>query len=58
MKPSNIERVTVYGEPDPILQAFTGTENSPVIATGPIFSEGGLYHSRLTKMEDRLHLMD
>src|ERR671911_1554412 len=44
MKPTNAERITVYGEPDPILQAFTGTENSPVIATGPIFSEGGLYH--------------
>jgi hypothetical protein len=44
MKPSNAEQITVYGEPDPILQAFTGTENSPVIATGPIFSEGGLYH--------------
>src|ERR671923_2148717 len=44
MKPSNAERVTVYGEPDPILQAFTGTKNSPVVATGPIFSEGGLYH--------------
>lgn len=44
MKPQNKEQITVYGEPDPILQAFTGTENSPVIATGPIFSEGGLYH--------------
>ena len=44
MKPSNAEQITVYGEPDPILQAFTGTENSPVVATGPIFSEGGLYH--------------
>ena len=44
MKPSNDERITIYGEPDPILQAFTGTEDSPVIATGPIFSEGGLYH--------------
>ena len=44
MKPSDEERITVYGEPDPILQAFTGTEDSPVIATGPIFSEGGLYH--------------
>jgi hypothetical protein len=44
MKPSDDERITVYGEPDPILQAFTGTEDSPVIATGPIFSEGGLYH--------------
>jgi hypothetical protein len=44
MKSSNVERITVYGEPDPILQAYTGTENSPVVATGPIFSEGGLYH--------------
>jgi hypothetical protein len=44
MKPSNAKQVTVYGEPDPLLQAFTGTQNSPVIATGPIFSEGGLYH--------------
>src|ERR687898_2913817 len=44
MKPSDTERITVYGERDPILQAFTGTENSPVVATGPIFSEGGLYH--------------
>lgn len=44
MKPSDAESMTVYGEPDPILQAFTGTERSPVVATGPIFSEGGLYH--------------
>ena len=44
MKPSNAEQIAVYGEPDPILQAFTGTESSPVVATGPIFSEGGLYH--------------
>ncbi|MGC1131568.1 MAG: hypothetical protein WA941_01995 [Nitrososphaeraceae archaeon] len=44
MKPSNTETITVYGEPDPILQAFTGRENSPVVATGPIFAEGGLYH--------------
>ena len=44
MKPSNAENIAVYGEPDPILQAFTGTERNPVIATGPIFSEGGLYH--------------
>lgn len=44
MKPQNIEQITVYGERDPILEAFTGTENSPVIATGPIFEQGGLYH--------------
>ena len=48
MKPSNnTERITVYGEPDPILQAFTGREGSPVVATGPIFSEGGLYHFKV-----------
>src|ERR687889_658452 len=61
MKPSDTERVTVYGEPDPILQAFTGTENSPVIATGPIFSEGGLYHFivRITTIDyDRSFIPD
>src|SRR5918996_338546 len=44
MKPQDKEQITVYGEPDPILQAFSGRERNPVIATGPIFSEGGLYH--------------
>jgi hypothetical protein len=44
MKPSDDERIMVYGEPDPILQAYTGTEDSPVFASGPIFYEGGLYH--------------
>ena len=39
MKPQGGKEVTVYGEPDPILQAFTGTEDSPVIASGPIFKE-------------------
>ena len=47
MKPSNAERITVYGEPDPILEAFTGREDNPVVATGPIFSEGGLYHFKV-----------
>src|SRR5918992_881708 len=44
MRPKNTDLVTVYGEQDPILQAYTGTENSPVIAEGPVFLEGGLYH--------------
>ncbi len=44
MKPSDADSITVYGEPDPILQAFTGTDRNPVVATGPIFTEGGLYH--------------
>src|ERR671918_155195 len=61
MKPNNAEQITVYGEPDPILQTFTGTENSPVIATGPIFSEGGLYHFivRITTIDyDRSFIPD
>ena len=59
MKPSNAERVTVYGEPDPILQAFTGTENSPVVAAGPIFSEGGHFIVRITTIDyDRSFIPD
>jgi hypothetical protein len=61
MKPSNSDQIAVYGEPDPILQAFTGTENSPVVATGPIFSEGGLYHFivRITTIDyDRSFIPD
>jgi hypothetical protein len=44
MKPSNLSQVAVYGEQDPILNAYSGTADSPVIAAGPIFLEGGLYH--------------
>jgi hypothetical protein len=61
MKPSSAEQIAVYGEPDPILQAYTGTENSPVVATGPIFSEGGLYHFivRITTIDyDRSFIPD
>ena len=29
------------------MQAFTGREDSPVVATGPIFSEWGLYHFKV-----------
>jgi hypothetical protein len=61
MKPNNANQITVYGEPDPILQAFTGTEDSPVVAAGPIFSEGGLYHFivRITTIDyDRSFIPD
>jgi small nuclear ribonucleoprotein (snRNP)-like protein len=44
IRPKNTDLITVYGEQDPILQAYMGTENSPVIAEGPVFLEGGLYH--------------
>jgi hypothetical protein len=40
---------------------ITGTENSPVVATGPIFSEGGLYHFvvRITTIDyDRSFIPD
>ena len=44
MQPRNTPVIAVYGEQDPILQAYTGTADSPVVAQGPIFLEGGLYH--------------
>ena len=44
MQPRNTPVIAVYGEQDPILQAYTGTADSPVVAQGPIFQEGGLYH--------------
>ncbi|MEP6576578.1 MAG: hypothetical protein ABJB85_09140 [Nitrososphaerota archaeon] len=44
MNPRNTSQITVNGELDPILDAYTGTQYSPVVAAGPIFVEGGLYH--------------
>lgn len=44
MSPRNTSEITIYGEEDPILNAYTGTEYSPVVAAGPIFVDGGLYH--------------
>jgi len=44
MQPRNTPVISVYGEQDPLLQAYTGTADSPVVAQGPIFLEGGLYH--------------
>ena len=61
VQPRNTPVITVYGEQDPILQAYTGTADSPVVAQGPIFLEGGLYHfivRILTVDYDRLILPD
>lgn len=44
MSPRNASKIVINGEQDPILNAYTGTPQSPVIASGPIFQEGGLYH--------------
>ncbi|HJU60322.1 MAG TPA: hypothetical protein VJ583_11265 [Nitrososphaeraceae archaeon] len=48
MRPSSAEHITLYGEQDPILAAYTGDMEHPVSATGPIFAEGGLYHFIVT----------
>ena len=44
VQPRNTHVISVYGEQDPLLQAYTGTADSPVVAQGPIFLDGGLYH--------------
>jgi len=48
MRPSNADHITINGEQDPILLAYTGDMEHPVSATGPIFAEGGLYHFIVT----------
>ena len=44
MQPRNQSHVSVSGDLDPILNAYTSRPESPVVASGPIFLEGGLYH--------------
>lgn len=44
MQPRNQNDISVYGQLDPILNAYTSRVGSPVVAAGPIFLEGGLYH--------------
>ena len=44
MQPKNQNQINVYGELDPILNAYTSRANSTVVASGPVFYEGGLYN--------------
>jgi hypothetical protein len=44
MQPRNTSQITVSGDLDPILNAYTSQGSGPVVASGPIFLEGGLYH--------------
>ncbi|MDQ6668122.1 MAG: plastocyanin/azurin family copper-binding protein [Thermoproteota archaeon] len=44
INPSNLSQVSISGQQDPLLGAYIGTSYSPVIASGPIFINGGLYH--------------
>ncbi len=44
MQPRNTNQIRVSGELDPILNAYTSQGSGPVVASGPIFLEGGLYN--------------
>lgn len=44
MQPRNTSQITVAGDLDPILNAYTSQGSGPVVASGPIFLEGGLYN--------------
>jgi len=44
INPSNSSQVSISGQQDPLLGAYIGTSDSPVVASGPIFIKGGLYH--------------
>jgi hypothetical protein len=44
MQPRNQNQISIYGDLDPIMNAYTTRGDNPVVASGPIFLEGGLYH--------------
>ncbi len=44
MHPRITSQITVSGDIDPILNAYTSQGSGPVVASGPIFLEGGLYN--------------
>jgi plastocyanin len=44
INPSNSSQVSISGQQDPLLGAYIGTSDSPVVASGPVFINGGLYH--------------
>jgi hypothetical protein len=45
MEPSKKSKtITISGELDPLLYTYVGTPAKPVVVSGPIFLDGGLYH--------------
>jgi len=44
IQPRNTSQITVSGELDPILNAYSSQGSGYVVASGPVFLEGGLYH--------------
>ncbi len=43
VRPANTERVTIDAVKEPILDGWIGEVDAPALATGPIFTQGGLY---------------
>ena len=45
INPTNTSKTAIGGgEQDPLLGVLIGTQTSPIIVSGPIFVNGGLYH--------------
>jgi len=44
VKPTQEEKITIYGEQDSLLGAWHPTESNPIEITGPLFDSGGLYN--------------
>ncbi|HLE34505.1 MAG TPA: hypothetical protein VI698_01310, partial [Nitrososphaerales archaeon] len=44
IRPAKQQNVLLNAPQDPILNGYIGSRDQPVLATGPIFLEGGLYH--------------
>jgi len=44
VRPKQADRTVIYGEKEPILEGWMQRGTVPVVAEGPIFLEGGLYH--------------
>ena len=45
INPNNTSKTAISGgEQDPLLGTWIGTQTNPVIVSGPIFLNGGLYH--------------
>jgi hypothetical protein len=57
INPSNASKVSVTRVQDPILGSWIGSGASPIIASGPIFLSGGLYHFivRIATVDLTLH---
>jgi len=44
INPTQDDEITIYGEQDSLLGAWHGTEENPIMISGPVFDSGGLYN--------------